>query len=129
MVISFKKANEELDLRTKEQKKFERQMWLRRSWDTTANFVRTNLDVLAVLTPVATVVIGGGTKIISKAIANHTANKVLRDKECSVYDRSLGRYAYLKRPMTASQALTFEERRANGEKVNTILEDMGLLRK
>lgn len=126
----FGKKNEKIiDFRTKDQKKFEFQMKVKRGWDSTANFVRNNLDVLAVIVPAGITVIGGGSKILSSAIRAHTVDKELKDQERRIYDHSLGRYSYLKRPLRANEALIIEERRNNGEKLNMILQDMNLLKK
>ena len=65
---------------------------------------------------------------IAKSARNHAVNKEIRFKERTIYDHSLGRYVELKRPLRANEALTIEERRANGEKLHMILNDMGLLK-
>ena len=128
MIININKENE-VDLRTKEQKKFDRQMAVRRKWDAFAGFIRSNMDVLVVTVPAAITVVNCGSKLASKAIQNRTVTKELKAEERRIYDHSLGRYTYLKRPMSAKEALIYEDRRARGEKVNTILEDMKLLKK
>jgi len=118
-----------VDLRTKEQKRADRKNALRNGWNAVAGFVRDNYDVLIVVAPIVVTTVGGACKVASKAIANNTIDKEIRYKERTIYDRSLGRYTELKRPMTARESLEFEERRANGERVNTILDDMRLLKK
>lgn len=77
----------------------------------------------------ATTVVKGVTKITSKAMYNHAVNKEIAFKERTIYDHSLGRYVELKKPLTNAQALTVEERKAQGEKLHVILNDMGLLKR
>lgn len=114
---------------SKEYKKAEFKRKAKQKWDSFTNWYRSNSDVLVVMVPVVTVGISGGVKIISKVLTNHRTNKEIRFKETTIYDHSLGKYVFLKRPLTAAQSLTIEERRAGGEKLHTILDDMGLLKK
>jgi hypothetical protein len=97
-------------------------------WNQFAGFVRSNQDVLVFAVPATLTVIGGGTKVLSKIIANRTAEREIRFKERTIYDRSLGRYVNLKRPLRAHEALEIERRRMNGEKLNAILADMRLIK-
>ena len=124
----FKKDEKIIDFRSKDQKKFQRQMRAKRFVDNGIGWIRENKDVLGYVVPPLTAGIVGGSKIISKAIANHTVTKELRDQERRIYDHSLGRYSYIKRPLRSDEALIIEERRNNGEKLNMILKDMGLLK-
>ena len=71
----------------------------------------------------------GITRVASKAIQHHAVTKEISFKERTIYDHSLGRYVELKKPLTNAQALTIEERRAQGERLHTILADMNLLKK
>ena len=73
-------------------------------------------------------VVLGVPKMIRMIGHNHAVNKEIRFKERTIYDRSLGRYVELKRPLRTNEALSIEERRANGEKLYQILNDMGLLK-
>lgn len=125
----FKKDHTVLDFRTKEQKREEFKMKAKRKLDGTIQWIRENQDVLIIVAPVVTVVAGKTIGLASNAIKLHRTNKEIDYKERMIYDHSLGKYAELKKPLTAVQALTVEERRANGEKLHTILNDMGLLKK
>ena len=69
------------------------------------------------------------TRMVTTAISKSKVRMEIRDKETKIYDRSLGRYETLKKPLTPTQALNIEERRKNGEKLNAILNDMGLLKR
>lgn len=129
MVIRIFEKKDEVDLRTKEQKKFESQMKWKKRTDNAIGFMRENKDVLVPVASVASATIIGGTKIVSKLIGAHAINKELKDQERRIYDHSLGRYTYLRRPLRPAEALTIEERRAAGEKLNMILQDMNLLKK
>ena len=117
------------DFRTKEQKWADFKFWVKSKWDAFVGFIRGNYDVLIIVVPLITAIVSGCCKVISRVIANHTANKNLSFKERSIYDRHLGKYTKLKRPLTTEECLEFERRKQNGEMVNTILDDMGLLEK
>lgn len=91
--------------------------------------VRENKDVIIPLIPVVTVVVDRVAKVTTKVIQHHKVSKEIDYKQRTIYDHSLGRYVELKRKLTPEQALTIEERRASGEKLHIILNDMGLLKK
>ena len=93
------------------------------------NGVRNNMDVIVVASPVVCAVISGTTKVVSSMIRKHSINKDIDFKQRTIYDHSLGRYVELKKPLTSSQSIIIEERRSNGEKLHTILDSMGLLKK
>ena len=112
----------------KEMKKRERKQKVADGFHQCTDWVRSNLDVLMFVVPIGAGIVGGTTKLVTKAIQTHNINKEIRFKETTIYDHSLGRYCQLKRKLTPAQALTIEERRAGGEKLNTILEDMNLLK-
>lgn len=122
------KDNKVIDFRTKGQKHLDRQNAIIQKWDNFAYWVRDNKDVLIIVAPAVTVGFGTVGKIVSKAIHNHSVNKELREQACRVYDRGLGKFVYLRRPMKAAEELEFEARKANGESLRVILKDMGLLK-
>lgn len=113
----------------KEIKRSERREFVRDTWNRFAGFIRDNRDVLILTVPAAVAVATGVTKVTSKAIGAYAVNKEIKYKERTIYDHSLGRYVELKKPLTATQALSIEERRAAGEKLHVILDDMKLLKK
>lgn len=117
-----------VDFRTRDQKVHDAKVALVNGWNNFAGFVRDNKDVIVIVAPAAAVAIGSAGKVISKAIDAYAVNKEIKDINTRIYDHSLGKYARLKRPLTAKESLTIEERRAAGEKLHTILNDMGLLK-
>lgn len=118
-----------ISFESKENKKGKVKRFVKEKWDSFADWYRKNADVLVVVIPVVSVGVSGAIKITHKALVNHKLNKEIKFKECTIYDHSLGKYVFLKKPLTAAQSLTIEERRANGEKLHVILNDMGLLKK
>lgn len=112
----------------KEARRRQRMQSIKYGWDKFAGFIRDNQDILILTVPATVAVVGGVTKVASKALTAHTLNKEISFKEKTIYDHSLGRYVELKRKLTPAQALTIEERRAAGEKLHMILDDMNLLK-
>lgn len=92
----------------KEQRRRDRKQAIKNTLNGIAGFIRENQDVLLLTIPAAV--------------------EEIRFKERTIYDHSLGRYVELKKKLTAEQALTIEERRAAGEKLHVILDDMKLLK-
>lgn len=92
-------------------------------------WVVENKDVAVPLIIAGSTAAQGVVKITCKLLQNRAVNKEIDYKERTIYDRSLGRYVELKKPLTNAQALTIEERRADGEKLISILDDMRLLKK
>ena len=124
----FKKDKVEISDFEKELRRRKRKEAITNGWNKVVDGVRENKDVLMFVVPPALAVIGGVTKVASKGIANHTANKEIRFKERHIYDHSQGRYVSLKRPMNTMEGLEFERRKEKGEGTNSILFDMGLLK-
>ena len=125
----FKKNKVEIVDFEKELKRRERKEKFQETWNSFASFVRSNQDILIFVVPSAVTVIGGGTRVLSKLIAAHTTEREIKFKERTIYDFSLRRYVTLKRPLKPSEALEIERRRENGEKLNSILNDMNLLKR
>ena len=124
----FKKDRIEIVDFKKEARRRERKEAIKSKWNEFAWWFRQNQDILIIAIPAGVAVVGGATKVASKAIKTHNLNKEIKFKETTIYDHSLGRYVQLKHKLTPAQALTIEERRANGEKLHMILEDMKLLK-
>lgn len=92
------------------------------------SWVNRNKENIAIVTAVGIPVAKGGVKLISKAMVNHKLNKEIDFKERHIYDRSLGRYTELKHKLSKKEALEIERRKNGGEKLNIILDSMGLLK-
>jgi hypothetical protein len=123
----FKKDVEISDFE-KELKRRRRKEAIENGWNKFATGIRDNKDVLVFVVPSAVAVLSGGAKVLSKTIAAHSTDREIKFKERNIYDRSQGRYVPLKRPLRTHEALELERRRRNGEGLNAILYDMGLLK-
>lgn len=119
---SFKKGLE------KEEKRRKKKEALKNAYDKSVRWVRSNTDILAMVIPAGIAVVGGTSKVVSKAISNHKLNKEIAFKNKTIYDHSLGRYVHLRHQLTSKESLEIERRRSNGEKLHTILNDMKLLK-
>lgn len=73
------------------------------------------------------VMASGAVKIIPKLLRAHNINEQERIKEEYVYDRSLGHYWKLKRPLDNDEWREIEERKRNGERLGDILEELKVL--
>lgn len=74
-------------------------------------------------------VVIGGIATISKVVGKHiNLNKEQTIKEKFVYDTSLGHYWELRQKLTNGQWTEIERRRANGETLGQILNDMKVLK-
>lgn len=112
----------------KEQKRRERKEWFNKKVNETAQWVGNNKEALAIIIPVVGVGIKGIAKII-KGVSRNAALKQERYlKENFIYDRSLGRHLELKKPLSNEQMKSILERKENGERLASILQNMNLLK-
>lgn len=84
-----------------------------------------NKETVIALTPV---VIGGVTTV-AKAVnkrSNLRKQEELKDEYC--YDRSLGHYWRLRRPLSNKEWLEIDQRKKNGERLSDILDEMRVLK-
>ena len=79
--------------------------------------------------PIVLAAVKGGQKVITNASRAYTVEKEIRFRQCSIYDRSMGRYIELKRPLTDYEAMIIEERKRNGEGLMAILTSMNLVKR
>ena len=77
---------------------------------------------------VATVIVGGAVKVLPKLLIARNNSERERIKEEYCYDRSLGHYWALKRPLSNAEWREIENRRSNGEKLGDILEQLKVLK-
>lgn len=111
-----------------EERRRKRKEWITDKVKDTANWVNNNKETLAVVLPVVVAGVAGSAKIV-KSVSRNVALKQEKDlKERFIYDRSLGKYLELKKPLSNSQLTSILERKENGEKLSIILHNMGLLK-
>lgn len=79
--------------------------------------------------PIVLLGVKGAIKLASGGIRAVTVDKEIRFRTHHIYDRSMGRYIELRRPLTNTEALIIEERRRNGEGLMAILSSMKLLKR
>lgn len=114
-----------MDFRTTKQKLYDLKEGAKMKVQQGLRFIKENPTAV----PIICTAIGGITRITSKVISSRTAAKEIDFRQRTIYDRSLGRYIELKRPLTTRQAIEIEERRASGEKLHMILDSMNLLKR
>lgn len=87
-----------------------------------------NKEYLIVIIPAVMTVVEGGLRL-SRSISRNIANKQEQKmKDMYIYDRSLGKYVELKKPLSNSDMKTILDRRENGEKLSNILIDLNLIK-
>lgn len=90
----------------------------------TKDFCINNKDVVV---PVALTLAAGTVKIGKLAMKTRKLNKEEQLKEEYCYDRSLGHYWKLRRPLTNKEWLEIDSRKRNGERLSDILSSMKVL--
>ena len=80
------------------------------------------------LIPVVPLVIGGVTATVKVAGKHVNLNKQKDVKELFCYDRSLGHYWALKRKLTNAEWIEIDKRKASGERLADILEELKVLK-
>lgn len=121
-MITFAQFNKERKRRERRQKIEDSLGWL-------SGLIRDNKELAIIGIPAAVAITKGITNAIGKTVSANATKREIQFKERTIYDRSLGRYVELKRPLTPTEALIIEERRARGEKLHEILNDMRLLKR
>lgn len=86
-----------------------------------------NKEVLIVLVPVGAGLVKSGMNMHSKHVAKSNLKREKELQELYVYDRSLGMYHRLNKPLSSNQAIEIERRRGDGERMALILRDMKLI--
>lgn len=84
-----------------------------------------NKETLITLVPI----IVGGVATVVKVVGkrcNLNKEEVLKDEYC--YDRSLGHYWRLKRPLSNKEWLEIDRRKKDGERLSDILDNMRVLK-
>ena len=94
----------------------------------TVIWINDNKEFLVIAIPAAATVVSGTYKIVRKVSNNIAIAQQQRIKDMRIYDRSLGKYVELKRPLTNSDMKVILERRENGERLSNILMDLCLIK-
>ena len=94
----------------------------------TIYWINENKEFLIIVVPAASAILGGGFKVIRSISRNVALAQEKRIKDMRIYDRSMGKYIELKRPLKNADMKTILERRENGEKLSNILMDLKLIK-
>lgn len=87
-----------------------------------------NKEFLVIAIPAVATVVKGTSKIVTKISNNIAIAQEKKIKSMRVYDRSLGKYIELNRPLKNSDMKVILERRDEGERLSNILMDMNLVK-
>lgn len=88
-------------------------------------WAKANKKAVSIIAPV---VISSGVELIKVLSKRGTANDMKRLKDLYVYDHRTGHYYELRRKLKSHEWIEFDERKARGETVAAILNDMRLLK-
>ena len=94
----------------------------------TIYWINENKEFLIIVVPAASAILTGGFKVVRSLSRNIALAQEKRIKNMRIYDRSMGKYIELKRPLKNSDMKTILERRENGEKLSNILMDLNLIK-
>lgn len=116
----------------KTRKKLEREKKFKEMTDKAGRFVKDNWQMIVVFSPV---IIAAGTgivktsgKVVNAVIKNVNLTREKNIKKFYCYDRSLGHYWALRRELTNSEWVQIDKRKAAGERLADILDDLKVLR-
>ena len=112
----------------KEIRKAQRKREIRNKINDAMNWLNHNKEVLVIVIPAGIAVFNGSIKLGRSISRNIALRQEKQIKELKIYDRSLGRYIDLKRPLKQSDMKTILERKENGERLANILMDMNLMK-
>lgn len=91
-------------------------------------WVNDNKELLIVIIPAAVAITKGGFKVAKSISRNIALSQEKKMKDRFIYDRSLGRYVELRRPLKNRDMQIILERKDRGEKLSTILLDLDLIK-
>lgn len=111
----------------KESKRREFKENVKRKFSNAVNFVSDHKEEIMILSPIIIAGIAGVTKVSKGMIRNHNLNKEKDLKELYCYDRSLGHYWKLRKPLSNNDWMTINDRKKNGETLADILSSMNVL--
>lgn len=81
-----------------------------------------------VVVPVAVTLATGAVKLSKMALKHRNLKQEEHNKEEYCYDRSLGHYWALRRPLSNKEWLEIDSRKRNGERLSDILSEMKVLK-
>lgn len=87
----------------------------------------TNPEKAAIIGAVVGTTIGGTVKFIRQIMRNKKVWDERKLKDLYIYDRSMGVYHKLIRPLSPSEKIEIDNRRSRGERLLHILASMGVL--
>ncbi len=114
----FKREKRKQERKEKAEKAKE---WLQSNWRTVTTYAVAGI---AIATPIVLKVVGSVNETRTKA----RLEKIERNKEYQMYDRSLGCYLNLKRKLSRSDLTMINRRKQNGETLVDILNSLNLLK-
>ncbi len=122
--------NETIDIKDfkKENKKRQFKERIINKLDNCTKWCSQNKEFLIVAIPVVGAVITGTAKTVKGLSRNVALKQEKLLKEKFIYDRSLGAYIELRKPLNKNQLKTVLQRKNNGENVSKILLDMNLIK-
>lgn len=116
----------------KAKKKLERKQNFEKTVKTVGTWFENNQELGMIIVPaiVAAGLAGvrGAINITRSAVVTHRENKIEKTKSLRVFDRSAGHYWNLKRALTNDEWQNIERRKASGEKLIDILEELRVLK-
>lgn len=110
---------------TNEFEKARRKAWVKDKINKVKFWYNNNREVIIVFGPVIVGAITTGVKVVGKRV-NLAKQQNLKDLYC--YDRSLGHYWKLKRELTNKEWIEIDKRKANGERLADILDELKVLK-
>lgn len=88
-------------------------------------WVINNKEIVMTALPV---IVGGFTTVIKVVDKKHNLKKQEKLKDEYCYDRSLGHYWKLRRPLSNKEWLEIDKRKKNGERLSDILDELKVLK-
>lgn len=99
----------------------------KRKFDNVVYWIKENKEVVLIVVPIVSGVVGKAFSLAKMTARRNNLNEEKELKELYVYDRSLGHYWKLRRPVRNSEWITINERKKHGESIGDILESLRLL--
>lgn len=118
-IVDFEKEAKRREKKAKRQQKFE----------DVKTWCQNNPELALLLASAGIGGVTGGTKIIAKSVSKHQKLKLEHAQQyLRCYDRSAGHYWTLRREITNDEWLMIARRKANGEKLVDILDELRVLK-